>query len=63
MLVSAVQQCESAISIYIYPLPHEPPSHYSEYCAITSGQIQAAFQSPAQLVLLKLPVFPLSFCH
>ena len=27
VLVSAIQQCGSAISIHIYPLPHEPLSH------------------------------------
>ena len=25
VLVSAIQQCESAVSIHIYPLPPEPP--------------------------------------
>ena len=51
VLVSAIQQCESAISIYIYLLPFEPPIGYLFYswkCIYvnTTLSIDPTFSSP-----------------
>ena len=52
VLVSAIQQCKSAISIHIYPLPLEPPSHPPP-----SHPSRSAIKHRAELPVLSLMVF------